>query len=80
MKKTKARRQPTGELQTLAGGRRQDRGEKGKDKAEQQPKRRLAVYVEADLFRRLQIHKAETDRSLSDLVSDAVERFLADSK
>ena len=40
--------------------------------------KRATVYFDADLHRALRLKAAETDRSLSDLVNEAVQLSLAD--
>jgi hypothetical protein len=40
--------------------------------------KRATVYLEADIHRALRLKAAETDRSISDLVNEAVKRSLAE--
>jgi hypothetical protein len=40
--------------------------------------KRATVYLEADIHRALRLKAAETDRSVSDLVNEAVKRSLAE--
>jgi len=40
------------------------------------PKKRATVYFEADLYRALRLKEAETDRSVSELVNEAVKLTL----
>ena len=40
--------------------------------------RRATVYLDADLHRALRVKAAETDKSISDLVNDAVRQNLAE--
>lgn len=40
--------------------------------------RRSTIYLDADLHRALRLKAAETDRSISDLVNDAVRQAIAE--
>jgi hypothetical protein len=42
------------------------------------PSRRSTIYLDPDLHRALRLKAAESDKSLSDLVNDAIRRDLAE--